>query len=89
MRCAIDGNTPQQQVGRPGLQDQDADRPRIALGDPHLHVAQDARVVGQQRQRLDAEALVSHSFPLERIQEAFATQADAARSLKVTVSPGG
>jgi len=42
-----------------------------------------------ERGGLDAEALVSHSFPLERIQEAFATQADAARSLKVTVSPGG
>lgn len=42
-----------------------------------------------ERGGLDAEALVSHSFPLERIEEAFATQADAGRSLKVTVSPGG
>lgn len=36
---------------------------------------------------LDAERLISHTFPLDRIHEAFAVQADANRSLKVTVSP--
>jgi threonine dehydrogenase-like Zn-dependent dehydrogenase len=37
--------------------------------------------------RLDPERLISHTFPLDQIQEAFATQADAGRSLKVTVDP--
>jgi threonine dehydrogenase-like Zn-dependent dehydrogenase len=41
-----------------------------------------------ERRALDPERLISHSFPLDDIQEAFATQADARRSLKVTVSPG-
>ena len=40
-----------------------------------------------ERGGLDPDRLVSHSFPLERIQEAFAVQLDAARSVKVTVSP--
>jgi threonine dehydrogenase-like Zn-dependent dehydrogenase len=42
-----------------------------------------------ERGGLDPERLISHTFPLDRIQEAFATQADADRSLKVTVVPGG
>ncbi len=40
-----------------------------------------------ERGGIDANALISHTFPLERIQEAFATQLDAAKSVKVTVSP--
>ena len=42
-----------------------------------------------ERGGLDPERLISHTFPLDQIQEAFATQADASRSLKVTVNPGG
>jgi threonine dehydrogenase-like Zn-dependent dehydrogenase len=38
---------------------------------------------------IDAERLISHTFPLERIQEAFAMQADASQSIKVTVDPRG
>jgi (R,R)-butanediol dehydrogenase / meso-butanediol dehydrogenase / diacetyl reductase len=38
---------------------------------------------------LDAERLISHTFPLAQIQEAFATQADASRSLKVAVVLNG
>ena len=41
-----------------------------------------------ERGRIDADGLISHTFPLERIQEAFAG-ANAAKSLKVTVVPGG
>lgn len=36
---------------------------------------------------LRADAFVSHTYPLERIAEAFSTQMDAARSLKVQVHP--
>jgi threonine dehydrogenase-like Zn-dependent dehydrogenase len=39
------------------------------------------------RGSLAAERMVSHSFALDRIQEAFTTQADPARSIKVTVTP--
>ncbi|MEA2312748.1 MAG: (R,R)-butanediol dehydrogenase / meso-butanediol dehydrogenase / diacetyl reductase [Solirubrobacteraceae bacterium] len=42
-----------------------------------------------ERGAIDADALISHTFPLERIQEAFAIQADAAQSVKVTVTPDG
>lgn len=41
-----------------------------------------------ERGGLDPERLISHNFPLARIQDAFATQLDAGRSIKVTVSPG-
>ena len=40
-----------------------------------------------ERGGLDADKLISHTFPLEQIQEAFAVQLDAATSVKVTVSP--
>jgi len=42
-----------------------------------------------ERGALDAERLISHTFALERIQDAFAVQADASRSIKVTVTPNG
>ena len=42
-----------------------------------------------ERGALDAERLISHTFALERIQDAFAVQADASQSIKVTVTPGG
>lgn len=37
--------------------------------------------------RLDAPRLVSHTYTLDAIQEAFVTQGDASRSIKVTVVP--
>ena len=40
-----------------------------------------------ERGAIDVDRLISHTFPLERIQEAFAIQLDAAQSVKVTVSP--
>jgi L-iditol 2-dehydrogenase len=40
-----------------------------------------------ERGALDAERLISHTFALERIQEAFTTQSDARRSIKVAVAP--
>jgi threonine dehydrogenase-like Zn-dependent dehydrogenase len=40
-----------------------------------------------ERGAIDVDRLISHSFPLEQIQEAFAVQLDAAQSVKVTVSP--
>jgi Zn-dependent alcohol dehydrogenase len=39
-----------------------------------------------ERGSLDAEQLISHTFALEQIQEAFTTQADAGRSIKVAVA---
>lgn len=39
--------------------------------------------------RIDPEHLISHTFALDDIQAAFAAQADAANSVKVTVEPGG
>jgi threonine dehydrogenase-like Zn-dependent dehydrogenase len=42
-----------------------------------------------EHRRIDPERLISHTFPLERIQAAFATQADANHSVKVTVDPHG
>lgn len=42
-----------------------------------------ALVAGQ----IDAEALISHELPLERIQDAFRIQLDAASSAKVLVTP--
>jgi threonine dehydrogenase-like Zn-dependent dehydrogenase len=46
-----------------------------------------AVIAALERGAIDPERLISHNFPLDRIEEAFATQADAGRSLKVTVSP--
>ena len=39
------------------------------------------------RSAFAADELISHTFGLESIQEAFMTQADPGRSIKVTVSP--
>ena len=38
--------------------------------------------------RVTVEGVVTHRFGLEEIGEAFATQGDAARSVKVLVEPG-
>ena len=37
----------------------------------------------------DPDRLISHTFPLDDIQAAFAMQADATSSVKVTVDPRG
>ncbi len=53
--CGIGGDTPDQQVVRPTLEDQHAIEPAVRLSEPDLHGGEDAGVVGQQRQRLAAE----------------------------------
>ncbi len=40
------------------------------------------------RGSVDVEAMITHTFALDQIQDAFETQLDAGRSVKVTVTPG-